>query len=69
MLANRRGFVYIRDSNKTVGDCPNFAEASEQNGAVPFSETVLLEFLNLLGARSGGAVCRASHRQMFRVVR
>ena len=30
-----------RSSFKTVGDCPNFAESSEQNGTVPFSETVM----------------------------
>jgi hypothetical protein len=26
--------------NKTDGDCPNFAESSEQKGTVPFSETL-----------------------------
>jgi hypothetical protein len=25
---------------KAVGDCPNFASAAEQNGTVPFAETV-----------------------------
>jgi hypothetical protein len=25
---------------KTAGDCPNFAQSSEQNGTVPFSEAV-----------------------------
>ena len=29
-----------RGRPKTVGDCPNFAESSEQNGTVPLSETV-----------------------------
>jgi hypothetical protein len=43
---------FLRGSNKTVGDCPDFAESSEQNGTgtarrvVPFSETVLLESLS-----------------------
>ena len=30
-----------RSGFKTVGDCPNFAQSAEQNGTVPFSETVL----------------------------
>jgi hypothetical protein len=29
----------LRACNKTVGDCPDFAESSEQNGTVPFSGT------------------------------
>ncbi len=41
---NTTGF---RNSNKTDGDCPNFAESSEQNGTVSLSQTVLLEHLNL----------------------
>ena len=32
---------FARSSFKTVGDCPDFAQSSEQNGTVPFSETVL----------------------------
>jgi hypothetical protein len=40
--------LWLRDSNSTGGDCPNFAESSEQNGTVPFSQTVLLESLRLL---------------------
>jgi hypothetical protein len=28
-----------------AGDCPNFAESSEQNGTVPFSEAILLDAL------------------------
>jgi NAD+ synthase (glutamine-hydrolysing) len=39
----------IRNSNKTVGDCPDFAKSAEQNGTVPFSETVLLESLGIPG--------------------
>ena len=31
----------LRSSFKTVGDCPDFAKSAEQNGTVPFSETVL----------------------------
>ena len=27
----------IRNSNKTAGDCPNFAQSAEQNGTVPLS--------------------------------
>ena len=30
-----------RTGFKTVGDCPDFAQSAEQNGTVPFSETVL----------------------------
>ena len=26
---------------RTVGDCPNFAQSAEQNGTVPFAQTVL----------------------------
>jgi hypothetical protein len=33
--------VFLRASDKTAGDCPNFAESAEQNGTVPFSEAVL----------------------------
>jgi hypothetical protein len=32
-------------SNKTVGDCPDFAKSAKQNGTVPLSETVLLQLL------------------------
>jgi hypothetical protein len=35
------GDTYTRSGFKTVGDCPNFAQSAEQNGTVPFSETVL----------------------------
>ncbi len=35
----------FRNSNKTIGDCPDFAESAEQNGTVPLSGTVLLELL------------------------
>jgi hypothetical protein len=38
--------VCVRACNETVGGCPNSAESSEQNGTVPFSETVLLHALN-----------------------
>jgi hypothetical protein len=31
-----------------AGDCPNFAESAEQNGAVPLSEAILLDALNLI---------------------
>ena len=30
----------LRAYPKTAGDCPDFAESSEQNGTVPFSEAV-----------------------------
>jgi hypothetical protein len=40
----------FRNSSKTGGDCPNFAESSQQNGTVPLSETVLLEFLKPFSA-------------------
>jgi len=30
----------IRAYPRTVGDCPDFAQSSEQNGTVPLSETV-----------------------------
>ena len=30
----------FRADPKTAGDCPNFAESSEENGTVPFSEAV-----------------------------
>ncbi len=36
----------LRNSNKTGGDCPDFAESSQQNGTVSLSQTVLLEFLS-----------------------
>jgi len=32
---------FVRAYPKTAGDCPNFAQSSEQNGTVPFSEAVL----------------------------
>jgi hypothetical protein len=32
---------FHRSCFKTVGDCPDFAQSAEQNGTVPFSETVL----------------------------
>jgi len=35
-------FLWLRKSNKTAGDCPDFAE---QNGTVPLPLAVLLEFL------------------------
>ena len=44
----------FENSNKTVGDCPNFVKSGEEGtdrrlvGTVPFAETVLLEFLNQL---------------------
>ena len=38
--------VRFRNSNKTDGDCPDFAESAEQNGTVPLAEAVLLEFLS-----------------------
>ena len=41
---NRAGKT-LRASNKTAGDCPNFAQSAEQNGTVPFSEAVLLDAL------------------------
>src|SRR5262245_17802261 len=33
---------------KTVGDCPDFAQSAEQNGTVPFSETVLKQPISLV---------------------
>ena len=36
-----------RSSFKTVGDCPDFAQSSEQNVTVPFSETVLKLLLDV----------------------
>jgi hypothetical protein len=33
--------------SQTVGDCPDFAQSSEQNGTVPFSERVLKLLLTL----------------------
>ena len=38
--------VKIRDDLKTAGDCPDFAESSEQNGTVPLSGVVLRWFLS-----------------------
>jgi hypothetical protein len=35
----------FRACNKMAGDCPNFAESSEQNGTGPFSEVGLLHAL------------------------
>jgi hypothetical protein len=46
----------LRDSNKTVGDCPSFSESTTKNGTVPHSETVLLESLR----KSGGAHAAAT---------
>ena len=42
-MADRDGSERVRASNKTAGDCPDFAESSEQNGTVPLSEAVLLD--------------------------
>jgi hypothetical protein len=36
----------LMNSDKTVGDCPDFPMPGEENGTVPFAETVLLEFLS-----------------------
>jgi hypothetical protein len=30
----------LRAYPRTAGDCPNFAQSSEQNGTVPFSDAV-----------------------------
>jgi len=36
----KAGVRRLRAYPRTVGDCPDFAESSKQNGTVPFSETV-----------------------------
>lgn len=38
----------LRVCPKRAGDCPNFAESSEQNGTVPLSEAHLKQTLNAL---------------------
>ena len=43
-----------RRSFKTVGDCPDFAQSSEQTGTVPFSETVLKLLLTIPWLMSAG---------------
>jgi hypothetical protein len=51
-----------RTSFKTVGDCPDFAQSSEQNGTVPFSERVLKLLLVVRHARIEGATGGSSTR-------
>jgi hypothetical protein len=36
----------LRAPIKMAGDCPNFAESSQQNGTVPLSEAILLDALS-----------------------
>jgi glycosyltransferase involved in cell wall biosynthesis len=47
-VRNSRSAQASDERVKTAGDCPNFAESSEQNGTVPFSEAVLKRPLNVM---------------------
>ncbi len=38
--------LLLKGGFNTVGDCPDFAQSAEQNGTVPFSETVLNQSLS-----------------------